>query len=119
MGSWEQADGTLAILIPCLRRVCISWARCAKKNLRLFGRCVDVRVFEKDVVAGGMSVKFINLSDTEVLDWFDDELFRRVKDRLTGGEFVAMVLSSPSLHSAEHFVVHWIRRAWFEGTPAG
>ena len=30
-----------------------------------------------------------------MLDWCDDELFRRVKDRTTGGEFVAVVLSPP------------------------
>ena len=40
-------------------------------------------------------MEFINLSGTAVLDWCDDELFWRVKDRITGGEFVAVVLSPP------------------------
>ena len=56
---------------------------------------VDVAVFEKDVGGCGFHVEFINVSGTAVLDWCDDELFRRVKDRITGGEFVAVVLSPP------------------------
>ena len=40
-------------------------------------------------------MEFIKLSGTAVLDWSDDELSRRVKDRITGGEFVAVVLSPP------------------------
>ena len=51
--------------------------------------------FEKDVGVRGFTVVFINLSGTAVLDWCDGELFRRVKDRITGGEFVAVVLSPP------------------------
>ena len=39
-------------------------------------------------------MEFITLSGTEVLDWCDDELFRRVKDRITGGEFVAILVST-------------------------
>ena len=54
-------------------------------------------VFEKDVEVRGFNVVFINLSGTAVLDWCDDELFRRVRDRITGGEFVAVVLSPPFL----------------------
>ena len=38
-------------------------------------------VFEKDVGVRGFHVEFINFSGTAVLDWCDDELFRRVKDR--------------------------------------
>ena len=59
------------------------------------GSSVDVGVFEKDVGVRGFHVEFINLSGTAVLGWCDDELFRRVKDRITGGEFVAVVLSPP------------------------
>ena len=43
--------------------------------------------FEKDVGVRGFNVVFIDLSGTAVLDWCDGELFRRVKDRMTGGEF--------------------------------
>ena len=44
---------------------------------------LDVGVFDKDVGVRGFHVEFINLSGTAVLDWCDDELFRRVKDRTT------------------------------------
>ena len=37
------------------------------------------------VVSLGFRVEFINLSGTGVLDWCDDKLFWRVKDRLPGG----------------------------------
>ena len=59
------------------------------------GGSVDVGVFEKGVGVRGFHVEFFNLSGTAVLDWCDDELFRRVTDRITGGEFVAVVLSHP------------------------
>ena len=65
-------------------------------------------VFEKDVEVRGFNVVFINLSGTAVLDWCDDELFRRVRDRIAGGEFVAVVLSP----RFSHFVVD------FEGASA-
>ena len=51
--------------------------------------------FEKEVGARGFNVVFIDLSDTAVLDWCDGELFKRVKDRITDGDFVAVVLSPP------------------------
>ena len=59
------------------------------------GSSVDVGVFEKDVGVRGFHVEFIKLSGTAVLDLCDDELFRRVKNRITGDEFVAVVLSPP------------------------
>ena len=46
-------------------------------------------------MARGLSVESINLSGTEVLDRFDDELFRCGKDTFIGGEFLAIVLSLP------------------------
>ena len=46
-------------------------------------------------------MEFITLSGTEVPDWCDDELFRRVKDRTTGGEFVAIVVSTCIPHFVE------------------
>ena len=45
-------------------------------------------------MARGFRVEFINLSGTEVLDWCDNELFRRVNDR-QAGEFVVIVVSYP------------------------
>ena len=51
--------------------------------------------FEKEVEVRGFYVVFIDLSGIALLDWCDDELFKRVKDRITGGEFVAVVLSPP------------------------
>ena len=51
--------------------------------------------FEKEVGVRGFNVVFIDLSDTAVLDWCDGELFKRVKDRITDGDFVAVVLSPP------------------------
>ena len=59
--------------------------------------------FEKDVEVRGFNVVFINLSGTAVLDWCDDELSRRVRDRITGGEFVAVVLSPPFLTFCRRF----------------
>ena len=44
-------------------------------------------------------------SGTDALDWCDDELFRRVKDTLTVGEFVAIVVSPLRIaHFGERFV---------------
>ena len=51
------------------------------------GSSVDVGA-EKDFGVSGFRVVHINLSGTEVLDLCVDELFRRVKDRVTGGEHV-------------------------------
>ena len=44
------------------------------------------------VCRGSFDVVHINLSGTEVLDWCVDELLRRVNDRVTGGEFTAIVV---------------------------
>ena len=63
---------------------------------------------------------FINLSGTAVLDWCDGELFRCVKDRITGGEVVAVVLSPPVFHIlSEISWVHRHRCVWSEGTSDG
>ena len=51
----------------------------------------------------GFHVEFINLFGTAVLDLCDDELFRRVKDRIIGGEFVAVVLSPPYFTFCRNF----------------
>ena len=51
--------------------------------------------FQKKVGVRGFNVVFIDLSDAAVLDWCDDELFKRVLDRITGSDFVAVVLSPP------------------------
>ena len=67
------------------------------------GSFAAFEVFEKDVGVRGFNVVFINLSGTAVLDWCDGELFRRVKDRITGGEFVAVVLSPRISHSVGDF----------------
>ena len=69
---------------------------CASTDFSSFALVVLLLLefFEKDVVRG-FHVEFINLSGTAVLDWCDDEMFRCVKDRITGGEFVAVVLSPP------------------------
>ena len=49
--------------------------------------------FEKEVEVRGFNVVFIDLSGIALLDWCDDELFKRVLDRISGGDFVAVVLS--------------------------
>ena len=75
--------------------LCVQPAECCLSEWWNSGGSVDVGVFEKDVGVRGFHVEFNNLSGTAVSDWCDDELFRRVKDRVTGSEFVAVVLLPP------------------------
>ena len=59
----------------------------------------------------------INLSGIEVFVWWDDELFRRVKDRKTGREFMAIVASPPCSTHCRKF--RWLSDVCgLKGTPA-
>ena len=83
-------------------------ARTVRMTFQEFSSCaiailLFLKILKKDVEVRGFNVVFINLSGTAVLDWCDDELFRRVRDRITGGEFVAVVLSPPFLTFCRRF----------------
>ena len=81
------------------------------------GSFVDVGVFEKDVGVRGFRVKIINLSGIEVLDWWDDELFRRVKDRKNRQGVHGNCRVTSVFHTLSKISLV-IRRVWFERTPA-